>query len=425
MLKKILIAATVIGLFGTMTNYVFMSPLPTLLAALLLPFAFANKKFFPKIVFWLLLFTGFAIISTLLYYPQSLISYQFYRYDGNFFISYLPLLVLPFLSFNFDIGKLLKTFLVVTTGVYVLVFIYDIVRQVPGFTGLFTSTNGAGGFFSIVTSLAFLFFLQRKTYANFFLLILNITFLISTYSRGSILGLVLGIMALFFIETKRKHLLYCMFIGLSAIQIFLLAYAYSDYKKYIMTGPKANIYENYNDFAGREFGLRSTKLNNVYNRMYETWPRGLNSFLESPLVGTGFGSVNDVPFQFKQVVPLLVTTNEQENKVFNDSHAHHSFLHFLGEIGIIGTGLFLIFWFSVYNFLIKNKHHSVTRSFLIVSFFNLTIMSFTEHRLTTPSNALPFVIVLGLYHVYVNYQKKIAILSSTESKVTSKTPSIV
>ncbi|MCC9135133.1 O-antigen ligase family protein [Pontibacter silvestris] len=268
------------------------------------------------------------------------------------------------------------------------------------------STNGAGGFYSIVTSLAFLFFLNKKTYTNLFLVIFNSFFLYATYSRGSILGLVLGLMALLFIKTRRRYLLYCMFIGLSAIQIYILAYTFPAYKKYIMNSPKANIYQNYNDFAIKEFGARSTKLNNVYIRMYETWPRGLDSFLESPLVGTGFGSVNDVPFHFKQVIPGIITTNEQKNKVFNDSHAHHSFLHLLGEQGLLGVGLFLIFWFSVYNFLLKNNQHAVTRDFLLVSFFNLTIMSFTEHRLTTPSNALPFVIILGLYHVYVNYLKK-------------------
>ncbi|WP_242920668.1 O-antigen ligase family protein [Pontibacter liquoris] len=356
-------------------------------------------------VFWLGLFTIFTILSTLLYYPKSFLHFQFYRYDGNFFISYLPLLVLPFLSYQFDIEKLFKRFLLISTGINLLVYLYFLRLAEPAFTGLFLSTNGAGGFFSIVTSLAFLFFLEKRTAVNLSLLLLNSFFLFSTYSRGSILGLILGLGCLLVIYGRRKHLITLLFVVLAAIQVIILCYTYPDYKQFIMNGPRADINQNYNTFAQRKFGSVSTKLNNVYIRIYDTWPRAVDCFLHSPVVGTGFGSINDVPFRFNEVVPHLIATNAQPNKVFNDSHAHHSFLHILGEQGIVGLGLFVLFWVSVYNFLIRNKQQLLIRNFLLVSYFNLTIMSFTEHRITTPSNALPFVIMLGLYYLYVNYYK--------------------
>lgn len=406
MLKRILIAATILGLFGTMTNLVYISPLPTLIAALLLPLVYVNKQYVPRPVFWLLLFTFFTVISALLYHPESFLQFGFYRYDGNFFISYLPLLVLPFFSFNLDIKRILKYFLLFSTAVNILVYIPYLLRPDPAFFGLFLSTNGAGGFFSLVTSLAFLFFLERRTYTNLLLLVINVLFLYSTYSRGSMLGLGLGIMCLLFFKMRKSYLISLLFVSMIVVQGLILFNTYPDYKKHIQNGPGDTIYENYNIFANQKFGSVSTKLNNVYIRIYETWPRAVDSFLHSPFVGTGFGSLNDVPFVYKDVIPFVVTTNKQEDKVYNDSHAHHSFLHFLGEQGIIGLFLFLTFWMSVYRYLQKNNYHPVTRDFLLISFFNLSIMSFTEHRITTPSNALPFVIVLGLYFVYVNYQKR-------------------
>ena len=417
MLKKILIAATVLGLFGTMTNLVYISPLPTLVAGLLLPLVYINRQYVARPVFWLLLFTAFTVVSTLLYYPQSFLNFGFYRYDGNFFISYLPLLVLPFFSFRFDIGKLLRSFLVISTVVNSVAYAVYLTGSTPAFVGLFISTNGAGGFFSIVTSLALLFFLNRRTYTNLLLLLLNILFLYATYSRGSMLGLGLGVVCLYFLYTRKSFLITLSFILMSLVQITILFYTYPDYKQHIQNGPTKNIYENYNHFAQQKFGHVSTKLNNVYIRVYETWPRAVDSFLHSPLVGTGFGSLNDVPVDYKTIIPEVVSSNKQEAKVYNDSHAHHSFLHFLGEQGIVGLGLFLVFWFSVYRYLLRNDHHPITRDFLLISFFNLSIMSFTEHRITTPSNALPFVIVLGLYFVYVNYQKKLQYLRSAEEVV--------
>jgi O-antigen ligase len=390
-----------------MTNLVYISPLPTLVAALLLPLVFVNKQKVPAPVFWLLLFTFFIILSILLYHPQSFLEFGFYRYDGNFFISYLPLLVLPFFSFKFDIGRLLKYFLVFSTCISLLAYIWYVIGNEPAFFGLFLSTNGAGGFYSIVASLALLFFWERRTYSNLVLLALNILFLYSTYSRGSMLGLGLGVMCLYLLYTQKTYLITLVFVLMTVVQVYLLFDTYPDYKNYIQKGPTKNIYENYNHFASQKFGSVSTKLNNVYIRMYETWPRAVDSFLQSPLVGTGFGSVNDVPTKHKEIIPHFLATNEQKVKLHNDSHAHHSYLHFLGEVGLIGLALFLVFWMSVYRFLKNNDYHPVTQNFLLISFFNLSIMSFTEHRITTPSNALPFVIVLGLYFVYVNYQKKL------------------
>ncbi|WP_146897886.1 O-antigen ligase family protein [Adhaeribacter aerolatus] len=406
MQRQLIIAASILGLFGTMTNILFISPLPSLVAALLFPFILINRRYLPKTVFWLLLFFLFAGISTLLYHPASFTQFGFYRYDGNFFISYLPLLVLPFLSLKFNINKLFRYFLYLSTGVNLIVYSINVLQRKDAFSGLFLSTNGAGGYYSIVTSLAFIYFLEKKSYKNLIILFLNIVFLYATYSRGSILGLVVGLSCLFLIYFRKSYLIACLLVALSAIQIYILIDTYPVYKKHIMNSRDANIYRNYEIFVQQHYGFVSTKYNNVLVRMYETWPRAVDCFFHSPLVGTGFGSLNDVPFVFNDPIPGVFSTNKQKEKVYNDSHAHHSFLHFLGEQGIIGLVLFILFWYSVYKFLLRNGQEPTVRDFLLVSFFNLTVMSFTEHRITAPSNALPFVLALSLYYVFVNYQKK-------------------
>lgn len=407
MQRQLIIAASILGLFGTMTNILFISPLPSLVAAILFPFIILNRRFVPKTVFWLLLFFLISGLSTLMYHPASFLQFRFYRYDGNFFISYLPLLLLPFLSLKYNINKLFRYFLYLSTGVNSVVYGINVMQQRDAFSGLFLSTNGAGGYYSLVTSLAFIYFLQKKSYKNLLVLLLNLLFLYATYSRGSILGLIVGLSCLLLINYRKAFLITWMLVVLAGIQIYILSYTYPVYQKYIMNSRTANIYENYEDFVHHHYGFVSTKYNNVLIRMYETWPRAVDCFFYSPLFGTGFGSVNDVPFIFNDLIPGVLSSNEQKDKVFNDSHAHHSFLHILGEQGIIGLAIFIMFWRTVYLFLLKNGQEPTVRDFLLVSFFNLTIMSFTEHRITAPSNALPFILSLSLYYVYVNYQRKI------------------
>lgn len=413
-MKRFIIYITILGLFGTVTNYYFFSPLPSLVAAFVLPIIILYYKRVPNFIFWLFLFTIYSLASTLLYDPQALVRFGFFRYDGNFFISYLPLLVLPFLRYNFDINKLFFRFLYITTATNLIVFLVRLINWPGVFVGLFVSTNAAGGFFSIVSSLALIYFLRRKNWTNLILLLLNVFFLYATYSRGSILGLTLGFFFLYLVKWNKKYLITIIIVGISLLQVYIIYQTFSSYKKYIMNSATADMIANRDKFIHEKYGNVDTKFNNVLIRAYETWPRAIDCFFHSPFFGTGFGSLTDVPYIWETKVPFLISTNVQEKKSYNDSHAHHSFLHFLGELGIIGLFIFLKFWRSLYRFLLKNDQQPIIRDFLLVSFFNLTIMSFTEHRITTPSNALPFVLTLSLYFVYTNYfriHKKEAIIN--------------
>jgi O-antigen ligase len=156
-----------------------------------------------------------------------------------------------------------------------------------------------------------------------------------------------------------------------------------------------------------DFSIENTKEANIFIRAYEIWPRAMFVFLNSPIFGTGFGSVNDKPFKFS-TYKGFISFNNSDNKIFNDSHAHHSFLHILAEEGIIGLSLFLLFWIGLFKHIVsrKRKFPDTVRVFLIIAFFNLTIMSFTEHRITTPSNVLPFVLILVLALMYDNSQNR-------------------
>jgi hypothetical protein len=418
-MKHLFIIVCILGLYGTMTNLFMISPIPSLLSAILVPLivlSLITKRKIPRIVFWLLLYFTISLISVLIYFPKSFTYFTFYRFDGNFIISYLPLLVMPFFNANLPIEKIFRYLLYFVTILNIINVIWYLYVGAFPYFGFFTATNAAGGFFSLMASLAFVFYLRRKTYWNLLLFLLQIVFLIFTTSRGSMIGLSLGIFFFLCVKYRKSYFIHLTIFTILILQIFLIYRFYPVYVKNFKHLSKEQFYPAVANYIAANYGHVDGKTANVLIRLYDTWPRGADTFINSPLVGAGFGSVNDIPFKYETVIPYLIKINNQSIQ-FSSSHAHHSFLHILGEQGILGLLIFLFFWFSIYRFLLRNGQHPHIRNFLLISFFNLTVMSFSEHRITTPSNALPFVLALGLYYIYVNYHKKISSEASAPEKI--------
>lgn len=403
MKKKIspLLTILKIGLFGTVSGSIFFSPLPSLIALLLAPIYFSIKsKKISKITLYALLFYFVSLLSLALYDPLAFLNFDLYRRDGNFVISFAPLLVFPFLERKFNIEKLFYFYLifcVVINGVLFFLFF----KGIRDFRGLYDAHNASGGFLSILTSLAFAFFWRKKSYVNLVLLGLSFFLLFATTSRGSLLGFLLGVLFYFLWKNGKTLYIKIMVFGVVAIQVVILMYSYPEYKELNLAvgyNIHNHIYHNLNKGGTGQDA-------NLYLRAYNNWPRGVELFFNSPIVGTGFGSINDVPFDLKGIHGVF-TYNAQPEKLYDSGHAHHSYLNILGEQGLLGFSIFILLLSSIFKFLSRHSESKVIQPFLIMSFFNLMMMSFTEHRFVSPSNALPFIIPLCLYIIYVNGLKK-------------------
>lgn len=410
-LNEVLFYALLAGLFGSVTNLVFVSPLPSLVCLAVFPWylAWRDALVVPRFVFYLYVFFGYSLLGILTYHPASLGQFAFYRYDGNFIISYAPLLLIPYFRYSFTVEKVFKRFLVFATVLNGMVFVATLLatrfavltdwsNPATYFHGLFKSTNAAGGFLSILLSLNLLIALKERRKKWFVALGLNSLFLLATTSRGSMLGLGIGFLFFYLDRYDHRRWIWAGIAAICLVQGYVLTRTYPIFDQYIRQADLT--VTGLNDYLTPLFGQVNTKSANLLIRAIDTWPRGLDCFLQSPFVGTGFGSVNDVPLRY-QGIPHLLSFNAQPVKIFDDAHAHHSYLHILGEQGLIGLAVFLLFWLGVYRYL-KRQAGSVVRDFLLVSFFNLSIMSFTEHRITSPSNALPFVIALCLFMMQNN-----------------------
>jgi len=413
-LSKILTPLIVIGLYFTVTNKIYLSAIPSAVILILLIllitdncYSWLTKTNHPDyffaiykqpISFYTALFFFLSIVSVLLYFPQSLLHFSFYRYDGNFIISYAVFLFLPWYIYSGPIEKIISRFIYFSALVNLPFFIYFLFHDYIYYHHLFSATNAAGGFFTIVLALAIAHLLDKQEKLILLPIVLLAIFLFFTTSRGSMLGLIAAVLAWFCIDKpKLKWLPGVMIIGVVIIQSFLLYKYYPYYLEKIS-------YLDYQQTRAQEY--QDKKEENIYNRLINNWPKGWDGFSRSPLLGYGFGAVNDQPYPNKEKITGLFNLNHASQKVFSDAHAHHSYLHILAEQGILGLICLILLWSKIIQYLKQNRQIMWIRNGLLIASWTIIFTSFTEHRITTPAMLLPYSLLLLLYVGWNNFNQQ-------------------
>lgn len=403
MKKQLSATVIILSLFSTVTNFVplsvcFVGLFPIFFWKLLVRtfFRVNSRVFYACLLLYLYFLSG-----VLIYSPSVLFKYEFYRRDGNFFITFLPLLIFPLLNCRFNLEMLCKAYLTWASLVSLLSYVlYVINSRDPIFHGFFVAHNAAGGYFAMLAALSLGMFLGAGNKLMLLFFSLFLFFLIESDSRGSLVGIALAPLILFrFKKDFVWHSFWCLFIGL----ILLIIYTYPTWQ--------------FNGYGLGGFSVQGTEVAEVFDRTHTMiergfylWPRAVYLWMNSPFIGTGFGSYNDVPYDLRSLFPFIVFNNPADF-ISSDAHAHNTFFHVLAETGLVGFALLLIFLKGV-DGLLKTKEVELSgvvlglRLALWVGIWS----SFTEHRLFTPSQMLPFTILLALY---ISYRQSV----STPSKV--------
>jgi O-antigen ligase len=128
----------------------------------------------------------------------------------------------------------------------------------------------------------------------------------------------------------------------------------------------------------------------ILHRLLILYPMAFDLFLQSPLVGIGFTRFDDFPVQLTGI-PGVVAFNTA-TPIHSNLHAHNSFLHVAAENGIVGLVLLFLFIRAIYQAFKSRDLHSP----VAIVLGSLLFASLTEHRLTTPSQAAPAFIIVGL-----------------------------
>lgn len=331
----------------------------------------------------------------------NLFKYGFIRFDGNFFFSYAPFIILAIPFFNYKkAAKIYFQFLFIAFTLFAVLGFLEYMNDVSSFTvriddvyvgpmfvALNNSHNATGSVFSIVSIFAFAFFLKsdsKEKIAYGFISILSFIALIMTKSRGSLVAFIIGVLFLLLIGSG-SFLKFIRNILILAVLVIPLVFITGTFDRVMQ------IFHIYDLSALTRFSL---------------WDKAILLFKQSPILGIGFARYNDVPWNFDKVPlsgdPGIFSLYTSTNYVFNDTNAHSSYLHFLAETGIVGLILVLIFWifclviiFKAYK---RTKNNFSKKIYLSIvgGIITLFILSITENYMTAPTVMLCFSLATSL-----------------------------
>ncbi|PMS18363.1 polymerase [Trinickia dabaoshanensis] len=385
---------SLIALIFSVTNFVPISAIG------FVPIAVCGWRFFgrryPAFMTPLVIFGAFAIFSTLYYNPESFLEFDFYRHDGNFFVSYMPILAGCVYVHRWDLNKVLRrfyTFAVLINAPYYLWYVAQnglltIFRHPSDtFGSYFIARNAAGGFLAILLCLGLSCYSMKRSRSMLALMGMNALMLFSTYSRGSMFGI---LVLLPYVVFGRKRWMFATMVGGLIAASLTIAALHT---------------HGSTDYMGYQFSIENAdeKVANLDIRYEWLWPRALAYFRQSPLIGMGFGSFDDT-------IGLVVNYFGAFGRAVgitaahSDSHAHNSYLNLLAELGVVGLSLMLAFYWRLVDWCQRgawaaareNGRNFIAYRFVELASVCLLAMSATEHRLTTPSNMLPIALVISL-----------------------------
>jgi len=291
---------------------------------------------------------------------KNFFSYQFLRYDGSFYFSYMLFFALAIPYFNYKkVANLYFKFIFFTFSAFSLIAIYMYLsknfftffkHQGTGdtFTALNFAHNASGSAYAVVSIFLIVFLLKEQKnklkilYA--IMVVLCLVGLFLTKSRGSYVGFAVGALVVIWFNFRsiKKFIISILVMIVISIPIIFVSDAFKRITQIF-------------DFKEGNISWR-----------FVLWERALYMFRQSPIFGIGFGRFNDIgfpsarlnDFSFERLhffggYPKIVSFFMNPNYDFSNAHAHNSYLQYLAETGIVGLGLLVFFWIFVFKKMLR------------------------------------------------------------------------
>lgn len=375
----------IIAYFATTTGKLMISPIAAVAGAGALTLRlFFNRTFF-ALEWALVAFMGYFFISTVIVEPMAIFHVGYYRWDGNFWVSYLPIFAIAFIPWPVVSVNIVRKFILFTFILYGALFIYWIMTKEChfggwcSFDGLYVARNATGGFLSVVAAISLVIWMQSKEKLFGFIFSGFVVILFFTLSRGSLLVL-FGVIIVYWILLSKKWR-----VDIAILLTLSLASLFFAYKHY---NPKYD-YKHANITTDTFIQNGDIKTANIAIRREYLWPKSIALIIENPWFGHGVGTFND-------------TQTDGKRHEYSASHAHNTLLHFLAELGIIGTSFYVAFivlfrkkWLEM-----RTKEPLIS-DLAYIPFLTVLFASFTEHRMTAPASMILVSLMIGSFLSYI------------------------
>ncbi len=345
----------------------------------------------------------------------NLLSFQFLKFDGNFFFCYILFFAFALPAYNYK--KLANYYFQFIFVIFTTFSIFGIVEYFQSNLSLMVYTepdvgkvyfalnfahNATGSVYAITCMFLLVFFLIEKEkrlkilYAV--LLIINLTALFLTKSRANYLGFIAGSIIVIWLcyRSVKKFLITIGILILGSIPVIYFTGVYHRFIQIFQFGEGTSVIR------------------------FFTWEKAWYLFSQSPLFGVGFGRFNDIfsidwnLFDLGRLkgFPGFIVFYMKNNFYYNSGHVHNSYLQFLTETGVIGLGLVMLFWslclVKLLNYYNNSKKDFNKKVFLsaIGSIFILLVISFFENYLSATTVMIPVSMLVSLA-IGFNFQNEL------------------
>lgn len=339
---------------------------------------------------------------------SNLLSFQFLRFDGNFFFCYILFFI--FAHPALDYKKLANYYFKFIFTVFTIFSIFGIIEYFqnnwswmvytePGvgkvYFALNFAHNATGSLYAIVCIFLLVFFLKEKEkklkLLYIILLLINLAALFLTKSRANYVGFIISsviIVWLYYKSIKKFLIAIGIFIA-GSIPVIYFTGVYNRFIQIFETGDSTSVIR------------------------FFIWEKAWYLFSQSPLFGIGFGRFNDIFSIDRGLFDIgslrgfsgFITFYMKDNFYYNSAHAHNSYLQFLTETGVIGLVLIILFWFLCLVKLLKyyNNSENLKNDFnkkvflsAIGSIFIILINSFFENYLSATTIMIPVSLLIPI-----------------------------
>lgn len=339
---------------------------------------------------------------------SNLLSFQFLRFDGNFFFCYILFFI--FAHPALDYKKLANYYFKFIFTVFTIFSIFGIIEYFQNnwslmvlaqsgigkvYFALNYAHNATGSVYAIACIFLLVFFLKEKEkklkLLYIILLLINLAALFLTKSRANYVGFIISSVIIIWLYYKsiKKFLIAIGIFIVGSIPVIYFTGVYSRFIQIFQIGKGTSVVR------------------------FFIWEKAWYLFSQSPLFGIGFGRFNDIfsidrgSFDIGGLrgFPGFITFYMKDKYYYDAAHSHNSYLHFLTETGVIGLSLIMLFWFLCLVKLLKyynnpeNTKNDFNKKVLlsaIGSIFILLINSFFENYLSATTIMIPVSLLIPI-----------------------------
>jgi O-antigen ligase len=348
--------------------------------------------------------------------PGDLATPRFFSGDGRIFLYYLPLLLFSVITATRrDLMAGISLLKVLAVACFGLMCVWVIsprgLSTSKFFTGFISTHTAAGTFFGAIATSLLIYgvHLRSLRIAVFGALALLPT--VASGSREAMLSII-AVAGWYVIITRRFRLAVGLMaaglVGIAALPVISPS-AYARTKVLVAPETWSRIQHIIKStpspmgFVKSEGGSEGEV--NALNRIL-FWLYAAGRIEASPIVGIGFGRLNDIGVQLTPYAGVA-KLGFSGVKVLNTANAHNSYLQLLAENGIVGLALLLSVWLVCYLRLgALAKRMSMDKEIQAFCVMGQSVIIFTlsssmvGHALGAPAIGFPVLAVTGLALAY-------------------------